>query len=97
MSQLLGSFQLLHAVHAVELFLKKLQDQGCNFHIVLTYTILYHVLTQMEVIQHANLEASLKEDYILASFPANYGYVVPKEWNSMNIASLSDRHTSASI
>ncbi|KAI0114216.1 P-loop containing nucleoside triphosphate hydrolase protein [Hypoxylon sp. NC0597] len=27
-------FQLLHAVHAVESFLGKLRDRGCNFHIV---------------------------------------------------------------
>lgn len=27
-------FQLLHAVHAVESFLSKMSDRGCNFHIV---------------------------------------------------------------
>ncbi|KAI1413491.1 P-loop containing nucleoside triphosphate hydrolase protein [Hypoxylon sp. FL1857] len=30
----LYGFQLLHAVHAVESFLGKLRDRGCNFHIV---------------------------------------------------------------
>lgn len=29
-----GGFQLLHAIHAVESFLKKLQDRGLNFHII---------------------------------------------------------------
>jgi ATP-dependent RNA helicase DDX60 len=29
-----GGFQLLHAIHAVESFLKKLQDRGLNFHVV---------------------------------------------------------------
>ncbi|RYP47761.1 hypothetical protein DL768_006229 [Monosporascus sp. mg162] len=27
-------FQLLHAVHAIESFLSKLRDRGCNFHII---------------------------------------------------------------
>lgn len=27
-------FQLLHAVHAVESFLRKLADRGCNFHVL---------------------------------------------------------------
>lgn len=27
-------FQLLHAIHAIESFLSKLSDRGCNFHIV---------------------------------------------------------------
>ncbi|TIC97855.1 putative helicase [Colletotrichum higginsianum] len=30
----LGGYQLLHAVHAVEVFLSKLKDRGCNFHII---------------------------------------------------------------
>lgn len=29
-----GGFQLLHAVHAVETFLHKLVERGCNFHVV---------------------------------------------------------------
>lgn len=29
-----GGFQLLHAIHAVESFLKKLQDRGLNFHVI---------------------------------------------------------------
>ncbi|KKY34635.1 putative dead deah box helicase [Diaporthe ampelina] len=29
-----SGFQLLHAIHAVESFLKKLQDRGLNFHII---------------------------------------------------------------
>ncbi|OTA98900.1 hypothetical protein M426DRAFT_325608 [Hypoxylon sp. CI-4A] len=27
-------FQLLHAIHAVEAFLKKMRDRGCNFHVI---------------------------------------------------------------
>ncbi|PSR80065.1 hypothetical protein BD289DRAFT_491256 [Coniella lustricola] len=30
----LDGFQILHAVHAVETFLQKLKERGCNFHIV---------------------------------------------------------------
>ncbi|KAF6835307.1 dead deah box helicase [Colletotrichum plurivorum] len=29
-----GGFQLLHAVHAVETFLSRLKDRGCNFHLL---------------------------------------------------------------
>ncbi len=29
-----GGFQLLHAVHAVETFLSRLRDRGCNFHVL---------------------------------------------------------------
>lgn len=31
---LTDGFQILHAVHAVESFLQKLRERGCNFHIV---------------------------------------------------------------